>query len=89
MRPRPFDTREATEMALTVTRKVGEVIRIGEDIEVTVKEIRKNQVRVQVIAPRCTKIYRDEVWRRIVEERARGKATAADTTTEEDDTASE
>ena len=46
---------------LTLTRKVGEVIRIGEDIEIVVKEIRRNQVRIGINAPRDVQIFREEV----------------------------
>jgi carbon storage regulator len=59
---------------LTITRKVGETLRIGDDIEIVVKEIRKNQVRIGIIAPRETKIYREEVYENILAERkASGK----------------
>lgn len=54
---------------LTLTRKVGETIRIGDDIEIVVKEIRKNQVRIGIVAPREVKIYREEVYDNIVAER--------------------
>lgn len=47
---------------LTLTRKVGESIRIGDDIEIVVKEIRRNQVRIGIIAPRDVAIYREEVY---------------------------
>jgi len=47
---------------LTLTRKVGESIRIGNDIEIVVKEIRRNQVRIGIIAPRDVPIYREEVY---------------------------
>ena len=53
---------------LTLTRKVGESIRIGDDIQIVVKEIRKNQVRIGIIAPREVKIYREEVYQNIVAE---------------------
>jgi len=53
---------------LTLTRKVGEIIRIGEDIQIVVKEIRKNQVRIGVIAPRDVKIFRDEVYQNLIVE---------------------
>ncbi len=53
---------------LTLTRKVGEIIRIGDDIQIVVKEIRKNQVRIGIIAPRDVKIFRDEVYQSIVAE---------------------
>ncbi len=47
---------------LTLTRKVGESIRIGDDIEIVVKEIRRNQVRIGIVAPRSVPIYREEVY---------------------------
>lgn len=46
---------------LTLTRKVGEVIRVGDDIEIVVKEIRRNQVRIGVSAPRNVPIFREEL----------------------------
>ncbi|RAL20351.1 carbon storage regulator [Lujinxingia litoralis] len=55
---------------LTLTRKVGESIRIGEEIEIVVKEIRRNQVRIGIVAPRDVPIYREEVYEAILEERA-------------------
>lgn len=56
---------------LTLTRKIGETIYIGDDIEIVVKEIRKNQVRLGIVAPRETKIYRDEIYHDIQAEKAR------------------
>ena len=56
---------------LTLTRKVGEVIRIGDDVQIVVKEIRKNQVRIGIIAPRNVKIFREEVYQNIVAENRR------------------
>lgn len=50
---------------LTLTRKVGESIRIGDDIEIVVKEIRRNQVRIGIVAPREVPIYREEVYESI------------------------
>lgn len=55
---------------LTLTRKVGEMIRIGDDIQIVVKEIRKNQVRIGIIAPPDVKIFREEVYMNIVAEDA-------------------
>ncbi len=53
---------------LTLTRKVGETIRIGDDVQIIVKENRKNQVRIGIVAPRDVKIYREEVYQNIVAE---------------------
>ena len=49
---------------LTLTRKVGESIRIGDDIEIVVKEIRRNQVRIGIVAPREIPIYQGRTLRR-------------------------
>ena len=53
---------------LTLTRKVGESIRIGDDIEIVVKEIRRNQVRIGIVAPREVPIYREEIYDAIQDE---------------------
>jgi carbon storage regulator len=43
---------------LTLTRKVGERIQIGEDVVIVVKEIRRNQVRIGIEAPKEIPIAR-------------------------------
>ena len=53
---------------LTLTRKVGEKIRIGEGIQIIVREIRKNQVRIGIVAPEDVKIFREEVYENIQKE---------------------
>ncbi len=53
---------------LTLTRKVGESIKIGDDIEIVVKEIRRNQVRIGIVAPREVPIYREEIYDAIQDE---------------------
>lgn len=52
---------------LTLTRKPDESIVIGEgesQIEVTVKEIRRNQVRIGIKAPADVRIFRKELYDR-------------------------
>jgi carbon storage regulator len=44
-----------------VTRRPGETILIGDDIEVTVVAIESNQIRVGIHAPKDVKILRDEL----------------------------
>jgi carbon storage regulator len=46
---------------LILTRKVDEKIVIGDDISVSIVEIRGDQVRVGVDAPRTVKVFRKEV----------------------------
>lgn len=50
---------------LTLTRNVGETIIIGDNITVTVTEVRGNTVRLSIGAPREVKILREEVHQRI------------------------
>jgi carbon storage regulator len=47
---------------LTLTRKVGESIRIGDNIEIVVKEIRRNHIRIGISAPKDVKIFREELY---------------------------
>src|SRR3954447_3695510 len=55
------------EQMLTLTRSVGETIRIGDDIEVHVVEVRGGTVRLGFKAPREVPIHREEVYRQIAE----------------------
>jgi carbon storage regulator len=53
---------------LVLTRKSGEGIIIGEDITLKIIECKSGAVRIGIDAPRNKKIYRQEVYDRIVEE---------------------
>ncbi|MBA2652075.1 MAG: carbon storage regulator CsrA [Tatlockia sp.] len=53
---------------LILTRREGEVMTIGENITITVKHIRGNQVRLGINAPKEISVHRDEVYQRIKEE---------------------
>ena len=50
---------------LVLTRKVGESVLIGDDVEVKVCEINGNQVRMWFSAPREVAIVRKEISRRV------------------------
>ncbi len=54
---------------LILTRKIGETIRIGEDVVVAVLGVKGNQVRVGVDAPRDVEVHREEIYERIARER--------------------
>jgi carbon storage regulator len=65
---------------LVLSRRLNESIQIGEDIEVTVVDVRGDVVRLGINAPQKTQIWRKELWDAIVEEnrqaaRAAQKAT--------------
>lgn len=53
---------------LVLTRKKGESIIIGDEIEVTIVEVIGEQVRVGVKAPKEIAIHRKEVYLEIKEE---------------------
>lgn len=69
---------------LTLTRKVGESIRIGENIEIVVKEIRRNQVRIGIVAPRDVSIYREEVYEAILDQDEQDAGGDQDSNKEDD-----
>ena len=50
---------------LVLSRRVGESILIGDDIEVKVSEIGEGQVRLSMIAPKDVPIVRKEISRRV------------------------
>ncbi|MDR0642413.1 MAG: carbon storage regulator CsrA [Treponema sp.] len=47
---------------LILSRKVNEKIMIGDDISVSIIEVRGDQVRLGVDAPRSVKVFRQEVF---------------------------
>jgi carbon storage regulator len=53
---------------LVLTRKIGESIKINEDVKITVIEVKGKTIRLGIDAPRETKIYREEVFLKIKEE---------------------
>ena len=53
---------------LILSRKIDEKIMIGDDISVSVIEIRGDQVRIGVDAPRSVKVFRREVYDAILAE---------------------
>lgn len=50
---------------LVLTRKMGESVRIGDDVTVTVLDVRGDVVRVGVQAPRSITVHRDELYREL------------------------
>lgn len=61
---------------LVLSRKCGERILIGPNIELTVVDIGGNNVRLAVDAPRDISIHREEVYRRIQDEKRQGISIA-------------
>jgi len=59
---------EEDEGMLILTRRVGETVVIGNEIEVTVLGVKGNQVRIGVKAPRDVAVHREEILERIKRE---------------------
>lgn len=59
---------------LVLTRKIDESIIIGDDIRITVVEVRHDQVKLGITAPRDIPVHREEVYREIQEENKRALA---------------
>jgi carbon storage regulator len=62
---------------LILTRRVGETVVIGDDIEITVLGVKGNQVRIGVKAPHEVAVHREEILERIRREGELGGVKAA------------
>lgn len=49
---------------LVLSRKIGESLRIGEDVELIILDINRGQVRLGIDAPKSTNIVRSELLTR-------------------------
>jgi len=58
---------------LILSRRINEKIMIGDDVSISIIEIRGDQVRIGVDAPRTVKVFRQEVFDSI---KAENKAAA-------------
>ena len=52
---------------LALSRKVNESIMLGNDVEITVLEIKGDQVKLGISAPKSVPIYRKEIYLQIQE----------------------
>lgn len=63
---------------LALSRKVNESIMLGNDIEVTVLEIKGDQVKIGIKAPKNVSIFRKEIYVQIEEENKKAAEQKAD-----------
>lgn len=59
---------------LALSRKQGESIMIGSDIEITILEVKGEQIKLGIAAPKSVPVYRKEIYTQIQEA---NKETAA------------
>jgi carbon storage regulator len=63
---------------LILTRRVGEKLMIGDNVEVEVLGIKGNQIRIGVNAPKEVAVHRMEIYQRIQQEGEEGVSEAPD-----------
>lgn len=61
---------------LVLTRRIGETLIIGDDIDITVLGIKGNQIRLGIEAPQDISVHRHEIYQKIQKEKEQGKKGA-------------
>lgn len=61
---------------LVLSRKKGQSIMIGHDIEISVIDVQGEQIRLGINAPRSVTIHRKEVFEEIIQENKQAASTA-------------
>lgn len=64
---------------LVLTRRSEEALKLGDDITITVVEIKGNQVRLGIEAPASVRIHRKELYEKIKAENIRAAALSVET----------
>lgn len=61
---------------LVLTRREDESIMIGDDIIVKVLDLKENQVKIGIVAPRSVAVHRQEIYEAIQAENAQAASVA-------------
>ncbi len=60
---------------LILSRNCGEALKIGDDVEICILDVNGAQVRIGVNAPEKVPVHREEIYRRIQDEKGSDTAT--------------
>lgn len=63
---------------LVLSRRANESLMIGEDVVITVLEVRGDQVRLGIKAPRSVAVHREEVYAELVRQNQEAASPAAE-----------
>jgi carbon storage regulator len=67
---------------LILTRKLGESIKVGDDIKITLLDIKGKYIRIGIEAPRNVSVHREEVYQLIQEQNIEASVHEHDKATE-------
>jgi len=68
---------------LILTRRISEALVIGDDITVTVLDIKGHQVRFGVNAPKKVPVHREEIYQRLQQEKNQSERSTENSLTNE------
>ena len=54
---------------LILTRRINEAIMVGDEVTVTVLEVKGNQIRFGIDAPKDVAVHREEIYQKIQDEK--------------------
>ena len=69
---------------LALSRKVNESVMIGGDVEITILEIKGDQVKIGIKAPKSVPVYRKEIFLQIEQENKKSATSSVDDATMND-----